>query len=51
MLTGPSKYSELLAGDRCRLIVVALETRGRWSPQALEFVEGLARVRVRGPPN
>ena len=41
------KYAELLAGDRCRLIVVALETGGRWSPEALEFVEGLARARAR----
>ena len=46
------KYSELLAGDRCRLIVVALETGGRWSPEALEFVEGLARARaLEAPPN
>ena len=46
------KYSELLAGDRCRLIVVALETGGRWSSEALEFVEGPARARSReAPPN
>ena len=44
------KYSELLAGDRCRLIVVALETGGRWSPEALEFVEGLARARALEAP-
>ena len=46
------KYAELLAGDRCRLIVVALETGGRWSPEALEFIEGLGRARAReAPPN
>ena len=46
------KYAELLAGDWCQLIVVALETRGRWSPEALEFIEGLARARAReAPPN
>ena len=44
------KYAELLAGDRCRLIFVALG--GRWSPEALEFIEGLARARAReAPPN
>ena len=41
------KYAELLAGDRCRLVVVALETGGRWSTEALEFVECLARCRSR----
>ena len=25
------KYQELVAGNRCRLVVVALETGGRWS--------------------
>ena len=28
------KYSELLHGDKCRLVVVALETGGRWSLEA-----------------
>ena len=35
-------YSELLRGDRCRLVVVTLETGGRWSEEALQFVESLA---------
>ena len=49
MLTGSSAR---MPGDRCRLIVVALETGGRWNPEALEFVEGLARTRAReAPPN
>ena len=41
------KYSELLSGDRCRLVVVAMETGGRWSPEAVEFVENLAAARAR----
>ena len=32
----------LLEGDRCHLVVVALETGGRWSSEALELVESLA---------
>ena len=43
-------YSELLRGDRCRLVVVALETGGRWSEEALQFVESLAAVRARDAP-
>ena len=35
------KYAELLEGDRCHVVVVALETGGRWSSRALEFVESL----------
>ena len=41
--------SELLRGDRCRLVVVTLETGGRWSEEALQFVESLAAVRARFP--
>ena len=44
------KYSELLSGDRCRLVVVAMETGGRWSPEAVEFVENLAAARARDAP-
>ena len=36
------KYPELLRDDRCRLVVVALETGGRWSEEATQFVESLA---------
>ena len=43
-------YTELLRGDRCRLVVVALETGGRWSEEALQFVESLAAVRARDAP-
>ena len=45
-----TKYSELLRGDRCRLVVVALETGGRWSEEALQFVESLAAIRARDVP-
>ena len=46
------KYSKLLCGDRCRLVVVALETCGRWSPEAVDFIERLAMARARdAPPN
>ena len=46
------KYSELFRGDRCRLVVVALETGGRWSPEAVDFIDRLATARARdAPPN
>ena len=44
------KYVELLSGDRCRLVVVAMETGGRWSPEAVEFVDNLAAARAREAP-
>ena len=43
------KYPELLAG-RCSLVVVALETGGRWSTEALEFIDDLARAKSREAP-
>ena len=44
------KYGELTEGNRCRLVVVALETGGRWSVEALQFVESLAHTRARERP-
>ena len=38
------KYAELLQGDRCRLVVVGIETGGRWSTEALQFVEMLQQL-------
>ena len=35
-------YPELLTG-RCRLVVMAIETGGRWSCGAMDFVQQLAR--------
>ena len=39
-----AKYHELLSGEKCRLVVVALETGGRWSSEAIEFVMSLGWV-------
>ena len=44
------KYRELLAGDRCRLVVVGIETGGRWSSEAAEFVDKMAGARARKAP-
>ena len=44
------RYSELLRGDRCRLVVVALGT-GRLSEEALQFVESLAAAKARDAPH
>ena len=37
-----AKYWELLEGDRCRLVVIGVETGGRFSPEAVNFVDALA---------
>ena len=44
------KCPELLRDDRCRAVVVALETGGRWSEEAVQFVESLVVSRVREAP-
>ena len=41
------KYWELLEGSRCHLVVVALETGGRWSDEAIVFIDSLASARSR----
>ena len=41
------KYGELLEGDRCQLVVVGVETGGRWSQEACYFVTSLAAGRCR----
>ena len=41
------KYSELFYGNKCRLVVVALETGCRWSPEAVNFIERLSMARAR----
>ena len=43
-------YPELLHAPRCRLVVLALEVGGRWSPEAAQFVRLLARCRARSAP-
>ena len=45
-----NKYPELLNG-RCRLVVVALETGGRWSNEAVDFIWQLAQARAREVPS
>ena len=40
------KYFELLSGHRCRLVVVALETGGRSSKEAVQFVDDLAALTI-----
>ena len=48
--TKERKNAELLEDDRCHLVVVALETGGRWSLKALELVETLAAAAREAPP-
>ena len=43
-------YPELRRSQRCRLVVLALETGGRWSEDALEFLRSLARAKARTAP-
>ena len=42
-----AKYAELVGGNRCVLVVVALETGGRWSGEAVEFMDMMAGARAR----
>ena len=44
------KHAELLESERCRLVVVALETGGRWSTEATEFMDSLAAARASEAP-
>ena len=43
-------YPELLSG-RCRLVVMAIETGGRWSSEAVDFVRQLAFPKAREVPS
>ena len=45
-----NKYPELLNG-RCRLVVVAVETGGRWSSEAVDFIWQLAQAKAREVPS
>ena len=42
-----AKYVELVAGNRCFLVVIALETGGRWSGETVEFIDMLAGAHAR----
>ena len=43
-------YPELVLAKRCALVVVALETGGRWSDEAASFVADLAKAKARSAP-
>ena len=43
-------YPELVGGRSARLVVLALELGGRWSPDAARFVHLLARAKSRSAP-
>ena len=43
-------YPELLTSRRCRLVVVAIETGGRWSDEAAELLRQLALAKAREAP-
>ena len=45
------KYAELVNGDRCRLVVVGVETGGRWSDEAVTFFDHLASARGTSLPS
>ena len=45
------KYPELLTGGRCRLVVVAIETGGRWSNEAVDFVWHVAGAKALEVPS
>ena len=45
-----SKYPELISGGRCRLMVFALEVGGRFSGEAVDFIDQLAWARSRSAP-
>ena len=44
------RYPELLNSRRCRLVVTAHETGGRWSEEAYNFVLQLAAAKARSAP-
>ena len=44
------KSAQLLQGDRCHWVVVAIETGGRWSTESLDLVRTLASARARDAP-
>ena len=40
-------YPDLVEGRRCKLVVLAVETGGRWSDEAVAFVQTLAEAKAR----
>ena len=45
-----TKYRELLQARRCHLVVVAVEVGGRWSDEAIKFLQLLAKAKARSQP-
>eukprot|EP00973_Karenia_brevis_P095052 12425467-Karenia_brevis.AAC.1 len=45
-----AQYPELLVSRRCHLAVVALETGGRWSSEAISLLEEIAGAKAREAP-
>jgi hypothetical protein len=45
-----STYPELRSSDTAKLVVVACETGGRWSEEAVDFLRQLAQARSRSAP-
>ena len=43
-------YPELAESGRCRLVVIAIETNGRWSEEAVDMFRLLAFVKAREAP-
>jgi hypothetical protein len=43
-------YPELAGSNRCRLVVLAMEVGGRWSPEAATFLRLLAQTKARETP-
>ena len=43
-------YPELVTSARCRLVVVVIETGGRWSEEAVQFVWQLAQAKAQEAP-
>ena len=46
-----SKYPELAAGSRCCLVVLALETAGRFSAETVDFLHQLAQAKALTVPS
>ena len=45
-----AKYRDLLEGHRCSLVVVGVETGGRFGQEAVDFVDSLAAAKARDSP-
>ena len=46
-----AKYPELVASRRCKLVVVGIETGGRWSEEAVDFVRQLSVAKAEEVPS